>query len=63
MDAQKFVVTFTDLDGQKRERTFADRHSAVRFLNVVVLDYGYHDGKLILRGGTFSNAPRFKAQS
>lgn len=57
-DKQTFVVKFTDLDGQPRERSYPDRESAVRFLNVVILDYGYADGRLIVRGGSFVNAPR-----
>ena len=57
-DNQKFVVKFTDMDGMERERSFADRESAVKFLNVVILDYGYADGRLVVRGGTFRNTPK-----
>lgn len=57
-DNQRFVVTFTDMDGQPRERTFVYREAAIKFLNVVILDYGYADGRLVVRGGQFRNGPR-----
>jgi len=55
---QHFVVTFTDMDGATRERSFMVREAAIRFLNVVILDYGYADGRLVVRGGEWRNGPR-----
>jgi hypothetical protein len=45
-EAYRFRVTFTNEVGVKVINRFLSREGAIRFLNSVILDYGYANAKL-----------------
>lgn len=56
LETLKFKVCWHGSDGTHSERGFYTREHAIRFLNVLILDYGYADARLVRI--KFSNPPR-----